>query len=381
MKAKGIEKVLRTGGAGFIGSHTVDLLVEKGYYVKVLDNLEPQVHGDKGIPEYLNKNIDFIKGDVRDKELMKDILQDVDAVIHLAAMVGVTQSMYQIEHYIDVNTKGTSVLLDLIANGRHNLKKIVVASSMSIYGEGRYHCQRCKIDFYPSLRDEEQLKKGIWDHLCPNCHSFLVPLPTDENKPSAPMSIYAMSKRHQEEMCLLIGRTYGIPTVALRYFNVYGSRQSLSNPYTGACAIFSSRIMMNKPPIIFEDGHQVRDFIHVKDVAMANLKALVKNRANYSAINIGTGMPASILKLAEILIEIYNSNLKPRIIGLYRVGDIRHCFAETKKAEELLDFTPNIGLKEGLIELSSWVRTQRLTIDIFDKALKELKEKHLLSSS
>ena len=253
MKAKHIGKILVTGGAGFIGSHTVDLLIKHGYQVTIIDNLEPQVHG-KQKPDYINKDADFIQHDIQDRNFLSEVISEVDAIIHLAALVGVGQSMYQIERYINTNTKATATLLDILAKQEHNIRKLVVASSMSVYGEGKYYCQKCAAEAYPNLRPEEQLRKQHWDQKCPNCRSTLNPLPTDENKPLMPTSIYAQSKRHQEEMCLLTGKTYDIPTVALRYFNVYGSRQSLSNPYTGACAIFTSRILNNKPPYIFEDG-------------------------------------------------------------------------------------------------------------------------------
>ena len=380
MKAKGIEKVLVTGGAGFIGSHTVDLLIKRGYHVTILDNLEPQVHekGEKP-PGYINKDATFIYGDIRNRGSLKKIIQEGDAVIHLAAMVGVGQSMYQMERYVDVNTKGTANLLDVLVTEENDVKKFIVASSMSIYGEGKYYCEKCSTNVYPGLRSEKQLKKRGWNHLCPTCNSQLTPQPTDEEKPLLSTSIYAMTKRQQEEMCLLIGKTYGIPTIALRYFNVYGSRQALSNPYTGCAAIFTSRILNNKPPYIFEDGNQTRDFIHVKDVAKANLNALEHNNANYQAINIGTGKLLSIKNLAETLTRLYNKpNLKLYISNEYRKGDIRHCFADTTKAQKLLNLKPSLTLKEGLTELAEWAKTHDWgAIDLFEKTLKELKEKHL----
>jgi dTDP-L-rhamnose 4-epimerase len=380
MKKFGIEKILVTGGAGFIGSHTADLLISNGYEAIIVDNLEPQVHGkQKAKPDYINKDATFIQKDIQDKKFLKKILSEVDAVIHLAALVGVGQSMYQIERYIDKNTRATATLLDFLAKEEHNIKKLVVASSMSIYGEGKYYCEDDKIEVYPDLRSQQQLKNQQWDHLCPNCGSILKPLPTDEEKPLMPTSIYAQSKRHQEEMCLLIGKTYGIPTTALRYFNVYGSRQSLSNPYTGACAIFTSRILNDQPPYIFEDGNQKRDFIHVKDIAQANLKALESNKSNYQVINVGTGKPVSIIELAKTLIKLYDKpTLKPHISNEYRKGDIRDCYANTTKAQELLDFKSKITLQEGLAELAGWAKTHGWdAIDLFEKALKELKEKRL----
>lgn len=380
VKVKSVEKVLITGGAGFIGSHTTDLLTEHGYYVTVLDNLEPQVHGkNRKLPDYINKNTLFIYGNVLDRELLKKTIQEADTIIHLAAMVGVGQSMYQIEHYIDINTRGTANLLDVLVNTENNVKKLVIASSMSIYGEGKYHCEKCSTIIYPRLRSVAQLKKKQWNHSCPTCNSALISLPTDEEKPLLSTSIYAMTKRHQEEMCLLIGKTYGIPTVALRYFNVYGSRQALSNPYTGCAAIFTSRILNNKPPHIFEDGNQTRDFIHVKDIAKANLLALEHNNANYQAINIGTGKPITIKNLAETLTKLYNKpKLKPHISNEYRKGDIRHCYADITKAQKLLNFKQTISLKDGLTELTEWGKTNGWdAVDLFEKALKELKERHL----
>jgi dTDP-L-rhamnose 4-epimerase len=380
MKTKSIEKVLITGGAGFIGSHTTDLLIECGYHVTILDNFETQVHGEtRKTPDYINKNATLIYGDVRDYELLKKTIREVDAVIHLAAIVGVGQSMYQTERYVDVNTKGTANLLHVLVNEENNVKKLIVASSMSIYGEGKYYCEKCSANAYPPLRNEEQLKRRQWEHICPTCNSLLIPKPTDEEKSLIPTSIYAMTKRHQEEMCLLIGKTYGIPTVALRYFNVYGSRQSLSNPYTGCTAIFTSRILNDKPPYIFENGNQTRDFIHVKDVAQANRNALKHSNANYKAINIGTGKPLSIKNLAEILTEHYNKpDLKPYISNEYRKGDIRHCYADITRAQKLLNFKPAITLQEGLTELAEWAKTHGWgAIDLFEKALEELKEKRL----
>jgi len=377
---RGIEKVLVTGGAGFIGSHTVDLLIEHDYHVTLLDNLEPQVHGKSmEIPDCVNENVAFIHGDVRDRELLKKVTKETDAIIHLAAVVGVGQSMYQMERYVDVNTKGTANLIDVLVNAENNVKKLIVASSMSIYGEGKYRCEMCASTLYPGLRGKEQLESRQWDHLCPICSSKLTPMPTDEEKPLMPTSIYAMTKRHQEEMCLLAGKTYGVPTVALRYFNAYGSRQALSNPYTGCAAIFTSRILNNKQPYIFEDGNQTRDFIHVKDVAEANLNALEHSGADYVAVNIGTGKPVSIKELAETLIKLYDKpSLQPYVSNEYRKGDVRHCYADIGKAQKLLNFKPTISLRNGLNETAEWAKTHGWgTADLFEKALKELKEKNL----
>jgi len=376
---KRIEKVLVTGGAGFIGSFTVDLLVERGYEVTILDNLEVQVHGEK-IPDYLNKEARFLRGDIRDERLLKKFTKEIDAIIHLASAVGVGQSMYQIDKYVDYNTRGTATLLDALVNGENGVQKLVVASSMSIYGEGKYYCDKCSEYLYPRLRSEEELRAKRWDSLCPRCKTILKPAPTDEDKPLMPTSIYAQTKRHQEETCLLVGRTYGIPTVALRYFNVYGPRQALSNPYTGVCAIFLSRILSAKPPYVFEDGNQTRDFVHVKDVAKANLLALERSSADYQAVNVGTGKPTSINEVAKSLIGAHGAKLEPHITGRYRKGDIRHCYADLIKARKLLGYEPSIGFGEGLKELTGWAKAQEWdAVDLFEKTLEELEKRELAS--
>ncbi|MFH1125634.1 MAG: SDR family NAD(P)-dependent oxidoreductase [Candidatus Altiarchaeota archaeon] len=273
------KKILVTGGAGFIGSHIVDKLVEEGHEVRILDNLEPQVHQGRK-PDYLNKKAEFMLGDVRNKEDLEKALEDVEVVFHDASAVGVGQSMYKIRHYADVNTMGTANMLELLVTKENSVKKVIVASSMSIYGEGTYDCARHGT-IYPKLRTQEQLKKHDWELKCPECGEKIRPMPTPEEKPLQPTSIYAITKRDQEEMCLAVGNAYGIPTVALRYFNVYGPRQALSNPYTGVAAIFSSRIKNNNPPLIFEDGMQARDFVYVTDVAEANMLVIGKKSADY----------------------------------------------------------------------------------------------------
>jgi len=377
--SKTIDRVLVTGGLGFIGSHVVDLLVEKGYEVRVFDNLEPQVHGEaKKLPDYFNRRAELLVGDMRDKEAVVKATSDVDAVIHLAAAVGVGQSMYQIEKYVACNTYGAANLLDVIVNKENSVKKLIVASSMSVYGEGKYKCASCGV-VYPSLRKEEQLMNKDWEPKCPNCGASLKPLPTDEDKPLMPTSIYAQTKRHQEEMCLLVGRTYGLPTVALRFFNVYGPRQALSNPYTGVCALFSNRILNNKPPYIFEDGLQTRDFVHVKDVAKAVLLALEKSGGDYMPINVGSGKPISIIELAEILIKLYGRNVKPYVSYKYRKGDIRHCYADISRARQLLGYEPTIRLEDGLKDLVKWAEERKwAAADLSDKAIRELEERKLI---
>jgi dTDP-L-rhamnose 4-epimerase len=367
-------KILVTGGAGFIGSHLVDALVEQGHEVVIYDNFEPQVH--KTEPEYLNRNAELIRADIRDKDTLKNAVIDSEIIFHQAAMVGVGQSMYQVEKYVDVNTFATAKLLDIIANEEHSVKKLIVASSMSIYGEGAYQCDDCGI-VYPALRLEEQLMKRQWEMPCPNCGKEVKPVPTDEAKPLQPTSIYAVTKRDQEEMCLAIGRAYGIPTVALRYFNVYGSRQSLNNPYTGVCAIFSSRIKNKNTPLIFEDGLQSRDFVSVHDIVEANILAMASSNANYEVFNVGTGNAINILEIAQTLVKLYKENLNSEITNKYRAGDIRHCFADVSKIKNKLGYKPKIDFEHGMKELVEWGEKEE-AVDKFDDAQEELKVRGLV---
>ncbi len=368
--------ILITGGAGFIGSHLADRLIEDGHCVRILDSLDKQVHQDGNIPEYLNENLEFIKGDMRDRETIMESLKDIDVIFHQAAAVGVGQSMYEIERYVEANTLGTAKLLDILANKEHNVRKLIVASSMSIYGEGKYECENCGI-VYPKLRPDAQLENREWELKCPTCNRLLFPLPTDETKPLHPTSIYAITKRDQEEMCLNIGGAYGIPTVALRYFNVYGTRQALSNPYTGVAAIFSSRILNQKSPMIFEDGLQSRDFVHVRDIVQANLKAMTRKSGEYEAFNIGTGRRMTILEIAKTLVEKLDPGVSSTIVGRYRKGDIRHCFADISKARKKLGYEPQVMFSDGILDLTEWVKSQD-AVDSFNRAQEELQSKGLV---
>ena len=366
-------RVLVTGGAGFIGSHLVDVLVKK-HEVVVLDNLEPQVHPKK--PNYLNEEAEYVFGDIRDRGVLKNAIEGVEVIFHEAAAVGVGQSMYEIERYVEVNTTATARMLDILVNEENEVKKLIVASSMSIYGEGAYECEDCGV-VYPELRTEEQLKRREWELRCPVCGKVVKPVATSEDKPLHPTSIYAITKRDQEEMCLTVGRAYGIPTVALRYFNVYGPRQSLNNPYTGVCAIFSARIKNGKPPLIFEDGLQTRDFVSVHDIVQANLRAMDSANANYEALNVGTGKSVSILGIAELLLRMYKGEQKPEITNRYRAGDIRHCFADITKIRNKLGFEPKILLEDGMRELVAWGESVEAE-DMFERAHEELRRKGLV---
>lgn len=350
--------VLVTGGAGFIGSHIVDALIEKGHCVRILDSLVEQVHGGS-MPEHLNAEAEFIKGDVCDAAVVSRALDGIDVVYHQAAEVGVGQSMYEIVRYVKANDLGTAVVLEEMIKRPSQFKKLVVASSMSIYGEGAYRCDRCNTPEHPVLRTNEQLVAHDWELKCDKCGDELKPVGTYEEKPLFPTSVYAVSKQDQEQYCLAVGRAYKIPTVAFRYFNVYGPRQALSNPYTGICAIFSSRLMNDQAPIIFEDGEQTRDFINVKDIARANLIALETDGGDYQSFNIGTGRATSVKQIAELLAKGLGKSISPDIAGKYREGDIRHCIGDISRAKELLRFEPQVTLEDGLAELLKWLSSQK----------------------
>ncbi len=368
--------VLVTGGAGFIGSHLVDALAERGHRVRVLDALVSQVHGENAAPAYLNSEAEFIAGDVCDREAVDRALEGIDVVFHEAAEVGVGQSMYEIHRYVRANDLGTAVLLEAILARRPQIKKIVVASSMSIYGEGAYTCETCG-PMAPQLRPASQLLERRWEVECPNCGKNLSPAPTTEEKPLFPTPVYAVTKQDQEQFCLAVGRSYGIPAVALRYFNVYGTRQALSNPYTGVCAIFSARLLNKNRPLIFEDGEQTRDFVHVSDIVQANLLALETDRADYQAINVGTGRSTSIRMVSRLLAEGLGLDLEPEIVSKYREGDIRHCVSDISKAKSLLGYEPRVTLERGIPELLSWVRAQAAQ-DQVASATAELESRQLV---
>jgi dTDP-L-rhamnose 4-epimerase len=352
-----LKNILVTGGAGFIGSHIVDALIDRGHRVRVLDALVEQVHLGAG-PQHLNPKAEFLHGDVCDAELVDRALDGIDVVYHKAAEVGVGQSMYEIGRYVRANDFGTAVLLEAIVKRRPQIKKLVVASSMSIYGEGAYACDKCG-PVQPKLRRLSQLLDRDWEINCPQCGAKAKPIPTNEDKPLIPSSVYAISKQDQEQFCLVVGRAYDIPVVALRYFNVYGPRQALSNPYTGVCAIFSGRLLNDEAPMIFEDGAQTRDFVHVSDIVQANMLALETDKADYEAVNIGTGSPISVSDICVMLAQGLHKDIKPQITGKYREGDIRHCVADISRARKLLGYEPKVTLADGIPELLDWVRQQQ----------------------
>ena len=351
------KKILVTGGAGFVGSHTVDALLKAGHEVTVLDNLTDQVHPGGKRPEYLTKDAELVVGDVRNCDDIRKAIRGKDVVYHLAATVGVGQSMYEIARYIEVNTQGTANLLQVLLDEKIPIEKLVVASSMSIYGEGQYRCEEHGT-MAPAPRSTEQLKAKRWEVECPKCGAELKPVATSEEKPLQCTSIYALGKKDQEEMCLLYGRTYGLPVVALRYFNIYGTRQALSNPYTGVAAIFASRLLNGNPPMIFEDGQQMRDFVSVHDIVAANLLAMERSEGDGQALNIGSGEPITIAEVAETLTESLGVNVPREISGRYRAGDIRHCFGDISKAKETLGYQPKYNFASGVPELVEWLRSQ-----------------------
>jgi dTDP-L-rhamnose 4-epimerase len=352
-------KVLITGGAGFIGSHLADELLRSGYEVRVLDSLLPQVHGgERRPPPYLDKGIELCVGDVRDRGAVKRALRGVEIVYHFAARVGVGQSMYEIAEYTSVNNEGTAVLLQEMVG--LSIRRLVVASSMSIYGEGLY-TSATNGDAHSShvrevpARSLSQLKSGDWE-LRDQDRRPLRPVPTPETKMPALESVYALSKYHQERLCLVAGRAYGIPTVALRFFNVYGPRQALSNPYTGVLAIFASRLLNGRQPVIFEDGRQQRDFVSVYDVVQTCCLALQKDEAAGKVFNIGSGEPRTILEVAMAMgTAVGRAAILPQVTGKYRMGDVRHCFADISRAHVVLGYEPRHGFAEGLRDLVTWL--------------------------
>lgn len=362
-------RVLITGGAGFIGSHLADELLEAGWAVRALDNLSEQVHGpDAGRPDYLSPDVELVRGDVRDPEAVATALHGADAVVHLAAMVGVGQSMYEIARYTAVNNLGTAVLLEALA--QRPVERLVVASSMSIYGEGLYHSPDGGLAVGRE-RDISQLRRRDWE-VRDEAGRALEPVPTPEIKPPCLSSIYALSKYDQERMCLLVGRAYDLPTVALRFFNVYGTRQALSNPYTGVLAIFASRYLNGKRPLVFEDGYQQRDFVHVSDVARACRLALTAPDAAGRALNVGSGQRFTVRGIAERMAAVLGrQDIEPEVTGEYRVGDIRHCFADITLARQILGYEPRVALEEGLVELASWLEG-RVAYDRVGEARQEL---------
>ena len=349
--------VLVTGGAGFIGSHLVDALLAEGERVRVLDCLEPLAHASGQPPAHLAPDAELIIGDLRDRATVDRALIGVDRVVHLGGVVGNGESMVNIRRAVDVNAGGTATLLEAVLERRGEIRRLVAASSMVVYGEGAYACaEHGRVA--PPVREDSQLRERAWEPRCPDCARELAPIATTEDTPLAPASVYGITKRDQEELVLVLGRAYGLETVALRYLGTYGPRQALANPYTGVAAIFAARLLSGRRPLVFEDGEQIRDMVHVSDVVRATRAALDAPDASGHAINVASGRQVRIGELARRLAEALDSELEPEITGEHRAGDIRHCFAATARARELLGFEAERTLEQGLPELAQWVASQ-----------------------
>ena len=375
------KNVLITGGAGFIGSNLALKLVERGYKVTILDNLSEQIHGQNAeitstLYLSIKDKVNFIKGSVTSKAMWEKSIENQDSIIHLAAETGTGQSMYEIQKYVDVNIVGTSILLDILANTKHSIKKIVVASSRAIYGEGKYECVKHGF-VYPTERSEDDLSKANFECLCPICNSLLKLHPTSEDSLIHPTSIYGITKQTQEQMVLVAGKSLSIPTVAFRYQNVYGPGQSLKNPYTGILSIFSTQIKNNNNINIFEDGKESRDFVYIEDVVDATILGLEKESANYKSFNVGYGKPIDVITVAKKLKQVYSSNIEIKISGNYRRGDIRHNYADTSKISNLLDYKAKWNFSNGIKEFCKWVNIQDVESDRYSQSIIELKEKGL----
>lgn len=373
--------VLITGGAGFIGSHIALKLIEMGYGVIVLDNLLEQIHGSA--PNYtsplycsIKDKVRFIKGDVRDAQLLEQVLGEVDYVIHLAAETGTGQSMYEIKRYIDVNIGGTALLLDILTNTKNHVKRVVVAESRAIYGEGKYHCGKCG-DVYPTERKDGDMAKGDFECHCPKCGGRVSLVATTEDSAIHPSSVYGIGKQVQGQLVHLICKNIGIESVSFRYQNVYGPGQSLTNPYTGILSIFSNRIKSHKEINIFEDGKETRDFVYIEDVVDATIAGMVVPEANGHVFNVGTGIATDVLTVAQTLCKHYGINVPLTVSGNYRLGDIRHNYADITLAKRILGFEPKWSFDAGIKQFTDWVNRQKLQTDNYEASLEEMKRKGL----
>lgn len=374
-------RILITGGAGFIGSHIALRLIEKGYNVTVLDNLLEQIHGaypDHTSPLYckVKEKVRFIKGDVRDKILLEQALEDADYVIHLAAETGTGQSMYEIKRYIDVNIGGTALLLDILTNTKHHVKRVVVAESRAIYGEGKYHCEKCG-DVYPTERKDEDMAKGDFECHCPKCGGKVTLVATTEDSAIHPSSVYGIGKQVQGQLVHLICKNIGVESVSYRYQNVYGPGQSLTNPYTGILSIFSTRIKNHKEINIFEDGLESRDFVYIDDVVDATIAGMEVAEANGHVFNIGTEIATDVLTVAKTLCKHYGIEVPLNVSGNYRLGDIRHNYADITLAKTILGFEPKWSFDQGIKQFTEWVNQQELQKDNYEASLEEMKQKGL----
>lgn len=363
--------ILITGGAGFIGSHTADALVGQGHSVRVLDTLDPQIHGTSGgFPAYMNPAVECVQGDVCDVSQVAQALQGVDAVYHFAALTGVGQSMYDLSAYVHTNCTGTAALLEAILKRGKPIRRLVLASSRAVYGEGTHVCS-VHGTVYPGMRSREAMERGEFAATCPVCGAAASPVPTAEDRPLEPISVYGWTKKQQEEQCQYVAKTFGLPVTVLRYFNVYGSRQSLQNPYTGVVSIFYSRILADQPISVYERGTPGRDFVHISDVVRANLAALERDTPPGTCVNVGSGQRHSILDVAETLAKIIGKPARLEDRGEFRVGDIHFCYADQTRARQLLGIDPQVSLEAGLQEFVAWARSQQ-SVDLYQKTVDEL---------
>ena len=374
-----MKNILITGGAGFIGSRLCERLFAKGYNITVMDNLSPQIHGDgtSFLFTSIKDKCTFIKGDVRNKIDWEKAIEGQEIIVHLAAETGTGQSMYEIVKYNDVNIMGTAYMLEVLANTKHKVKKIIVASSRAIYGEGKYICSEHG-ETYPLQRNEEYLMDGVFNLKCKICNSSLKLTATDETSMIHPSSMYGITKQQQEQMVMITGESLGIPTVAFRYQNVYGPGQSLSNPYTGILSIFSTRILNGNNLDIYEDGEESRDFVYIEDVVDATVLGIEKEQANGHVFNVGSGVPTTVKRVAELLKKGYYSDINILISGKYRLGDIRHNYADLTKIKNILGFTPKYDFEKGIFEFVKWVKTQEVMVDKYESSIIELQKKGLI---
>lgn len=372
-----MKNILITGGAGFIGSNLSLKLLQLGYNVTVLDNLSEQIHGKESVLyNSIKDKVHFIQGDVRKKEDWIRALNNQNIVIHLAAETGTGQSMYEIQKYVDVNITGTSILLDYLVNEKHNFEKVIIASSRAIYGEGKYSC-KAHGEVYPVERKEDDLLKGDFEPKCPVCDSELELLATDEDSKIHPSSVYGITKQNQEQMIMSVCKSVNIPAVAFRYQNVYGPGQSLKNPYTGILSIFSTQIRNGNNINIFEDGLESRDFVYIEDVVNATILGVQKNEANFQVFNVGSGVATTVLEVATKLREFYEADIEINITGNFRLGDIRHNFADLSKIKNKLGFQPAYDFSTGVKEFVKWVKEQEINEDIYARSVEEMKAKGL----
>ena len=372
-----MSRALVTGGAGFIGCHLVESLLADGEEVRILDNLDPLAHPSGEPPTYLPRDAELIVGDLRSDDDVERALAGCDRVFHLGGIVGNGESMVNVRKAIDANSGGTATLLERVIARRDEIRRVVVASSMVVYGEGSYRCAEHG-EVAVGLRPTAQLRERRWEPECPHCGRELEPIPVREDRPLRPISVYGISKRDTEELALVLGEAYGIETVSLRYLNTYGPRQALGNPYTGVAAIFSARMLAGERPLVFEDGRQIRDPNHVSDVVRATRAAMDAEGAAGGVFNVAAGNRITIAELAETLAGLIAPELEPEISGEFRAGDIRHCYASTDAARAVLGFEAEIDLNAGLAELAEWVATQTVGGEAAADALADLRRRGLV---